>query len=96
MRKSPATTILLVLLVVSALSSVALCGLYIGSSRTLRDLQRSATLAQNNRNLVLMLGSDVLEYSKKNPSIDPILEAAGFKSRPVAGTAPATNKPGVK
>ena len=94
MNKSPATTILLFILVASALCSVAFCLLYTSSSRQLRDLQRTAAMAQNNRNLILALGSETLEYSKKNPAIDPILEAAGFKQK--AASAAATNKPASK
>ena len=94
MNKSPATTILLFILVASSLCSVAFCLLYISSSRQLRDLQRIAAAAQNNRNLVLALGGEALEYSKKNPAIDPILEATGFKQK--AGSANPTNKPASK
>jgi Na+-transporting NADH:ubiquinone oxidoreductase subunit NqrC len=93
MNKNPATTALLVILVVSALCSVAFCGLYVRDAVRLRDLQRSTANVQIYRNSMLALINDTLEYSKKNPSIDPILEAAGFK--PKAG-APQTPKPGSK
>lgn len=77
--KSPATTFLLVLLVISSLASVLFCGLYIRSAIRLRDVQRSAANAQAYRTLFVSLVNDTLEYSKKDPAVDPILEAAGFK-----------------
>ena len=96
MKKNPAITVLLVILVASALCSVAFCLLYINSARQLRDLQRSAAMAQNYRNLILSLGNDALEYSKKNAAIDPLLEAAGFKPKAGSAAATATNKPASK
>lgn len=81
MNRNPATTALLVILVVSALCSVAFCGLYVRDAMRLRDLQRSTANVQMYRNTVVALINDTLEYSKKNPSVDPILEAAGFKQK---------------
>ena len=94
MKKSPATTILLVILVGSSLVSVLFCGLYIRSAMRLRDLQRSSANAQNYRNVFASLVNDTMEYSRKNPSIDPILEAAGLKPKTVAPAS--TNKPAGK
>ena len=96
MNKNPAITVLLVILIASALCSVAFCCLYIGSTMKLRDLQRSAAMAQNNSNLLLSIGKEDLEYSKKNPAIDPLLEAAGFKPKTGPAAATATNKPASK
>jgi len=47
---------------------------------------------QSTRGIEALL-NDALEYSKKNPAIDPLLEAAGIK--PKSGAA-ITNKPGSK
>ena len=84
MNRSPATTALLVILVVSALCSVACCGLYVRDAMRLRDLQRSTANLQAYRNTVLSVINDTLEYSKKNAAVDPILEGAGFKQKPGA------------
>jgi hypothetical protein len=89
MSKSPGTTILLVILVASALASIAFCGLYIRSARQLREVQRKVAAVQSDRMLILSLGKDVMEYSKKNPAINPLLQATGFM--PGAVPAPATN-----
>ena len=90
MKKSQATTVLMFILVASALCSVLFCGLYIHYALRLRDLQRSMSNAQAYRSLFVQLVNDTVEYSKKNAAIDPILEGAGIK--PTA----ATNKPAGK
>jgi hypothetical protein len=95
MNKSPATKILLGILVTSSLVSVLFCGLYIRSAIRLRDVQRTIAGAQNYRTLFISLVNDTVEYSKKNPTIDPILEGAGFKP-PKTAPAATTNKPAGK
>jgi hypothetical protein len=40
------------------------------------------------------LANDTLEYSKKNPAIDPILESVGLK--PAKSNVPAAVKPATK
>jgi len=94
MKNSPLTTIVMVLLVVSVLASVALCWTYISNTRELRKLQNDAAMISNNRTVVNALATEVLEYSKKNPAVDPILEAAGV--RPRTNAAPTSTKPAGK
>ncbi len=90
MKNNPLITILLGVLTVSALLSVGLCWRYISNARELRMLQGQATLINNNRALINALAADVLEYSKKNTAINPILESVHLK--PTASALP-TNKP---
>jgi hypothetical protein len=92
MNKSPASTFLLVVLVISSLASVLLCGLYIRDAMRLRDVQRMAANIQAYRNFFAQLLNDTIEYSKKDQGVDPILQSAGINPRPVA----ATNKPAAK
>jgi hypothetical protein len=94
MKKSPSTTVLLVILVITSLLSVLCCGLYIRSTMRLRDLQRTYAAQQQYRNFFLALMRDSIEYSKRNPAIDPLLEAANLK--PKANVAATTNKPAGK
>lgn len=99
MKQSPLTTALLFILVASALASVVLCWVYISNARELRVLQGQAAMVNNNRAYINALASDALEYSKKNPAIDPILEAAGIKpgkSAPAPGAGAASTKPASK
>jgi hypothetical protein len=94
MRKSSSTTVLLGLLVISALLSIGLFWALISKEKELRDLRMSAARVNNNRALVASLANDAMEYSKKNPSIDPILEAAGVK--PAKATSAPAAKPATK
>jgi len=94
MRNSSATTVLLGLLVISALLSIGLFFGLISKERQLRELQMTAARINNNRALVGSLAGEALEYSKKNPAIDPILEAAGVK--PAKTNTSAAAKPGSK
>jgi hypothetical protein len=94
MKKSSTTTVLLVILVISSLLSVLCCGLYIRSTMRLRDLQRTYAAQQQYRNFFLALMRDSIEYSKKNPAIDPLLEAANLK--PKSNAAATANKPASK
>ncbi len=94
MKNSAMTTILLAVLTLSALTSVGLCWSYIGSARELRSLQGQVGMINNNRALINSLANDTLEYSKRNPSIDPLLESVGLK--PSKSAPAATNKPATK
>ncbi len=87
MKNSFATT-LLVLVAIGAVASLLLCWAYISSARETRQYQGQVSLINNNRMLLQALANDLMEYSKKNPSINPILETAGL--RPT--NAPATTK----
>jgi hypothetical protein len=94
MKNNPLNTILLGVLTLSALFSVVLCWLYISNTRELRSLQAQANIINNNRTVMTALANDTMEYSKKNPAIDPILESVGLK--PSKSTAPAAVKPSTK
>lgn len=95
MKQSPLTTVLLVLLVLSALASIALCLGYISNVTKLRRFQAEAAAVNNNRAIISALATDALEYSKKNQAIDPILEAAGVKAGKTS-SAPVAPKPAGK
>ena len=93
MKNSPFNTIFLAAVVVSSLWSVWLCYTVISRTRELRELQARAN-AINYRQVALQsLANDAIEYGKKNPAIDPLLESLGLKQR--ANTT-VTNKPAGK
>ena len=92
MKKSQATTVLLAILVTSSLVSLLFCGLYIRTALRVRELQRSMAVPQAYFGAFMSLRKDVMDYSEKDPSINPILEAAGFKAARTS-ILPATNKP---
>ena len=93
MKNNPLTTVLLGVLTVSALLSVGFCWRYVSNARELRSLQTQANLINNNRTMINSLANDTVEYSKKNPAIDPILESVNLKpgkSAPTTTSKPAT------
>lgn len=93
MKNSPLTTLLLALLTASALFSIIICWLYVGRTREIRYYKVLVGQIENNRRLAQSLAAEAVEYSKKNPAIDPLLESAGIKAK----AAPAaTNKPPAK
>lgn len=85
--------ILLVVLAASALLSLGLCWASIGRSRELGTLHFQANGIQTKRQVGGALAADAVEFSKTHPDFIPILEAAGWKSKPAAST---TNKPANK
>ena len=95
MKKSPLPTILLGVLALSALLSLGLCWYYINESRQLRMLAGQEAYTNSRRFGFNQLVNDVVEYSKKNSQIDPLLESMGLKQKSGSSTAP-TNKPSVK
>jgi len=94
MKKNALTTILLGLLTVSALTSVLLCWLFISNTRKTNVLKDQVGRVINARNLVSALANDAIEYSKKNPAIEPLLESVGYK--PGKSAPASTNKPQTK
>lgn len=84
MNKSPLTAVLMVALAISALASLYLCYECVTNSSELSVLQNQANAVNNGRAIMTAVATETLEYSKTNPAIDPILEAAKIKppSRP--------------
>jgi len=95
MKKSQVTNLLLAILVTSSLVSLLFCWLYIHTALRLREIQRSMVNPQAYRTTFIALVKDVMDYSDKDPTINPILEAAGFKAPRTSILAPA-NKPAGK
>jgi hypothetical protein len=89
-------------ILLGALAIVAAVDLYFTASYNLTYLklhraQPTFQLANNMRGqmnaLLQMLGGDLLEYSKKNPSIDPLLLSYGFKQSGTNAPQPKPIKP---
>lgn len=94
MKNSPLTKALLVLVVVISLWSVYYCMSYVSKSRELRTMQSQVAFLNFRQQLVNTLVTEAVEYSKKNPAIDPILEGIGVK--PAKTNPPAAAKPAGK
>lgn len=76
-----ALAIAVVLLAVSAVQ-------YFFKTREVRNLQSKIVEYQNKQQFLNNLIAECVEYSKRNPAIDPILEANNIKPKST-GTKPA-------
>jgi len=65
------------------------------STRQLRRVQPQVVEIQNRLTVARALLNDTLEYSKRNPAIDPLLQSLNFKTN-VAAAESAVPKPAVK
>ena len=66
-----------------------LCVQYYFKTRDLRNLQGTATFYQQRELVLKQLVAELLEYSKTNPAIDPLLVSIGAKQ----GKTPAPTTP---
>ena len=93
MKNSPLALVLIGLLLVSVLLNSILIYRHVFLVRDLRQLQYQALTINNNRTIATSLANEALEYSKRNPAINPVLESLGIKARPQAGVpAAATSR----
>ena len=92
MSKSSLNSLLVAVLAVSALTSVGLCFKYISNARQFRALNTQMSFINQRMTAVQALAADAVEYSKRNPAIDPILETIGAKPK----SGQPASKPGAK
>ena len=85
---------LMAVLFVNAVVAPALSYRFIQITRELNRLKSQYNFVNGNTQLLQQLVGEVLEYSKKNPAIDPVLQKVGLKpSAPSpAGAAKPTSK----
>ena len=81
MKSSPLATVLLALLACAALGSLILCWMYIRTNRELRFLKTNVGMVQIKQRGMQALTYDLVEYSKRNPQIDPLLEKYEVKPK---------------
>jgi len=62
---------------------------YFNRTREVRSQQAKVVEFQNKQNMLQNLVAECLEYSKRNPAIDPILEANSVKPKTATPTKPA-------
>lgn len=82
------TRVFLGLGLVSVAISVVFSVSYVRSMRELRSLQAQMSSVANTRQVIQAVVSESIEYSKRNPAIDPILQGIGVKPRPAGSPAP--------
>lgn len=87
--KNTGTTTILNWALTIAVIALAVCSIqYFFKTREVRNLQSKIVEYQNKQQFLNSLIADCMEYSKRNPAIDPILEANNLKPK-AAGTKPA-------
>ena len=79
MKSGPLNMIVHGALALSLVLSVIFCLQFIFLSREFRALNVQAGLANAHRSTIQALVIDCIEYSKKNPAIDPLLKSIGAK-----------------
>lgn len=78
------TALLVMLLFLGALASAALSFVYVQSTRQLNELQAKANAISQYKNLMQALAAEAIEFSRRDPSIEPILNDIGIRTRPMA------------
>jgi len=89
MKSNASNLILTVLLAISLLMSVIFCLQYTFQTRELRRISGQINQINMHRNWVQSLAADCVQYSDKNPDINPILQSVGLK--PGKTNLPAAN-----
>ncbi len=89
MRHNPLGAFLTGLFVLGALAVTVLTVTYVQATRNLLAMQWQAAIINKQRTLASALANDLVEYSRRNPMIDPILQSVGLKGR-------LTNAPALK
>ena len=86
MKNSPLTTILLALLLLSAVLSLVFFWKYITKTRELRAYQIQVAQINQRSAAINQLINDMVEYSKRspNPDIEHVLQSVGVTNKPAA------------
>lgn len=87
MKNNGTTTILNWALAIAVIALAVFAMQYFFKTREVRNLQSKIVEYQNKQQFLNSLIADCMEYSKRNPAIDPILEANNLKPK-AAGTKP--------
>jgi hypothetical protein len=96
MNQSPLPKILLGILAVLAVLAAYFSYSALKNGSELRDFQVKLTLINQRLPVINALALDLVEYSKKNPGLDPLLEAYGIKpgkTNPSPIVAPSVKPP---
>jgi hypothetical protein len=86
MRNNALTNLLVGLVVLSVLATSGLAYLYLRSVQKLNRLQFQSAVINRNRALVNSLVNETVEYGKRNPAIEPVLQSVGLLK--LGGSAP--------
>ena len=93
MRKSALTNLLVGLAALSVVATAGLASYYVRSVQKLNRLQFQVAVINRNRSLVNALANEAMEYSKRNPAIDPVLQSVGIRPKGSLPPSQPANKP---
>ena len=88
MKSNSFTALLVALLLFSSLVAAVQVLRLSFATRDLRRIQSKLIENSSHLNLTQALLNDTLEYSKRNPAIDPLLKSLNFKTNSAAGASP--------
>jgi hypothetical protein len=92
MKSNPLTSLLMAVLFVNAVFTALMTFNYVRSISTLQILQVQRATMTRELNVFNSLVNDTLEYSKRNPAVEPVLQSIGLKSARTATPAQPTGK----
>lgn len=81
MNRDPVTTILAAALLVSTALTAGLCYAYLHVSQNNHQAQREVARLNGLRAVMQPLAAECLEFSRKHPSIIPVLHNLGVRTR---------------
>jgi hypothetical protein len=93
-KNNPVAAVLVSVLFLSALASCWSATWWFLGAREFQDLELRSQALQRTSAAMQSLAYEAVEYSKRNPSIDPLLQQFDLKPRPPA--APPATPPGSK
>lgn len=91
MRSPVIGTLLVVLLMLSGLTTCLLSARWFFATREIQRLQARADSLTRTSNLMQQLAAESVEYGRRNPAINPLLEQLNLKA---SAARSATNTPG--
>jgi hypothetical protein len=82
MKANSFSVFLIGVLIVGALAMAGLSIMYVRSVKALQKLQLQSAYINQNRAIMRDLASEAVEYSKRNPGMEKVLESVGIRVRP--------------
>jgi hypothetical protein len=79
MKDNSFAALLIGVLALGALVTASLSFVYVTNAKKLRTLQFQAAVINQNRAIIRDLVAESVEYSKRNPAMEPIIESVGIK-----------------
>ena len=79
MKNDTLTGVLIGVLTLCTLFLIFFCVFHVFTLRQVRQMQAKMIVINSRRQAINALATDVMEYSKTHPAIDPVLESVGLR-----------------